>query len=94
MTNFILYATLFGVFLGIISGRIYTQFVPDTEAQLLPTWLFSGIMAAVMTFLVSVMLSMVFRNSVETHLIKLIVIATISSELLLVLMMYKSVQNK
>ena len=94
MTNLILYATLFGVFLGIISGRIYTQFVPDTEAQLLPTWLFTGIMAAIITFLTSVILSMVFTNSIETHFFKLIIIAIIISELLLVFMMYKSVQSK
>ncbi len=94
MIPFILYATVLGVFLGIISGRIYMQFVPDMKEQLLPTWLFAGIMAAVLTFLMSVTLSMVFRNSIETHLIKLIVIAAISSELLLVFMMYKSVQDK
>ncbi len=94
MTTLIFYATFFGVFLGVISGRIYMQFVPEMKGQLLPTWLFSGIMAAVITFLISVTLSIVFMKSIEMHLTKLIVIAIISSELLLVLMMYKSVQDK
>ena len=94
MTNLILYATLISILLGVVSGRVYMQFFPDTPQQLLPTWVFTGIMAAILTFLISVMLSMVFTESIETHLIKLMVIAIIISELLLVFMMYKSVQSK
>ena len=94
MTTLILYATLFGALLGAVSGRVYTHFVADAEGGILPTWLFAGIMAAIMTFLVSIMLSIAFKNSIETHFIKLMVIAAITSELLLVGIMYKSVQHK
>jgi hypothetical protein len=84
----------FTTLLGAVSGRVYTQFVPDLEYQLLPTWLFAGALSSFIALGVGCMFAIVFDGYIVENFFAMLAIAISVSEALLLWIMYQSVKNK
>lgn len=91
--HFILSAMFFTAIVGAISGRVYTRFVPDVDYQLLPTWMFAGVLSSFIALAVSCMLALVFGNIIEDFY-PLLAVSVCVSEVFLLWIMYKSITNK
>ena len=82
-------ATLGSVVLGAISGGIYSAIIGESAHQLFPTWAFTGILGAVLGFVISLICSFIFRNNLDTNLTKVVVIAAAGSEILIIALLLK-----
>ncbi len=80
----VLLGVLSSVVLGAISGRIYSAIIPDHAHQIIPTWMMTAVIGAVLGLGISLICSIIFRNDLDTNFIKAVVIAAAASEILMI----------
>ncbi len=80
----VLLAALGSAVLGAISGLIYSAIIPDHAHQIIPTWMFMGVIGAVLGLVISLICSFIFRDSLDANFIKAVGIAATGSEILMI----------